>query len=82
MMVEFCCTRCGHVKLEPSQLHEDPRNPQTCMACAVKACKLTPPPTTEWIKPLKGERQAMFTLGVMGCISIGFFLGFLARGVA
>jgi len=82
MILEFCCSKCGHVKREPSQLHEDPRNPQTCTACAVRLCKLAPSPTTEWIKPSKAEGRAMFYLGVMALMSFGFMIGFLVRGAA
>lgn len=84
MMVEFCCTKCGHVKLEHGQLHEDPRNPQTCTSCAVKACIMipAPPPTNEWIKPSKAEFKAMFYLGVFGLVGVGFIFGFLVRGAA
>lgn len=81
MMIEFCCRHCGHVKLEPAELHEDPRNAQTCTACAVRLCKpLAPPPTVEWIRPSKAERKLLEMLCWVGLVAFGFAMGFFVRG--
>lgn len=44
------------------------------------ALKPAPPPTTELVRLSKAERRLFDTLLWVGLFSIGFILGFVARG--